>query len=107
MNSLPQSDNSPQIRAKSLDNRKEVINAFDQGDSFADEFDPLKQTLDKAGGGDKTEMFVVYLFSSERRAESATDDVEDSVNAKSLDVDLADLKSDGEFVTFRATIYEE
>ena len=120
---------------------KEVIKAFDRGEGFADESDPLRRALDKAGdglvvraqtncssaalfsfsssscqavaesvtggGGDKTEMFVVYLFSSERRAESATDDVEDSVNAKSLDVDLADLKSDGEFVTFRATIYEE
>ena len=51
-------------------------------------------------------MFVVYLFSSERRAESATDDIEDSVSDMSLDVDLADLKADGEFVTFRATIYE-
>lgn len=58
------------------------------------------------GGGDKTEMFVVYLFSSERRAESAMDDIEDSISAMSLDVDLADLKADGEFVTFRATIYE-
>ena len=119
---------------------KDVIKAFDRGDGFADESDPLNRALDKAGGGlvvrartdcsqakifsnsfsscnevaesvtggdaDKTEMFVVYLFSSERRAESAMDDVEDSVNEKSLDVDLTDLKADGEFVTFRATIYE-
>ena len=119
---------------------KEVIKAFDRGDGFADESDPLKRALDKAGDGlvvrartncsrasifsnssssckavaesvtggdaDKTEMFVAYLFSSERRAESAMDDIEDSISAMSLDADLADLKADGEFVTFRATIYE-
>ena len=120
---------------------KEVINAFDLGEGFADETDPLKRALDKAGDGlvvralthcgrgasnfqysssscevlaesvtggdaDKTDMFVVYLFSSESLAESALGDIEDSINSRWRDVELKDLKADGEFVTFSATVYE-
>ena len=119
---------------------KEVIKAFDRGDGFADETDPLKRVLDKAGdglvvraltrcnaaaifpdssssciavaesvtGGDaeKTEMSVVYLFRSERSAESVRNDLVDDGYSGPLDVDLTDINADGEFVTYRATIYE-
>ena len=119
---------------------KDVIKAFDRGDGFADETDPLKRVLDKAGDGlvvrartgcsravlfphssssciavaesvtggdaDKTEMFVVYLFRSERSAESVRDDLVDDGYSGPLDVDLTDVSTDGEFVTYRAAIYE-
>ena len=119
---------------------KDVLKAFDRGDGFADEADPLKGALDKAGdglvvrartgcnravlfphssssciavaesvtGGDaeKTEMSVVYLFRSERSAESVRDDLVDDGYSGPLDVDLTEINADGEFVTYRATIYE-
>ena len=118
---------------------KDVLKAFDRGEGFADETDPLKRALDKTGGGlvarasancqdaavfrfsssackavaesvkggdaGKTEIVGVYLFSSERRAQSGLDDIEDLLHEASMDADFEEIKADGEFVTYRATIY--
>ena len=118
---------------------KDVLKAFDRGEGFADETDPLKRALDKTGGGlvarasancqdaaifpfsssackavaesvkggdaGKTEIVGVYLFSSERRAQSGLDDIEDLLHESSDDADFEEIKADGEFVTYRATIY--
>ena len=118
---------------------KDVLKAFDRGEGFADETDPLKRALDKTGGGlvarasancqnaaifpfsssackavaesvkggdaGKTEIVGVYLFSSERRAQSGLDDIEDLLHESSYDADFEEIKADGEFVTYRATIY--
>lgn len=56
--------------------------------------------------GNVTEIFVVYLFRSERSAESVRDDLVDDGYSGPLDVDLTDINADGEFVTYRAAIYE-
>ena len=118
---------------------KDVLKAFDRGEGFANETDPLKRALDKTGGGlvarasancqdaaifrfsssackavaesvkggdaGKTEIVGVYLFSSERRAQSGLDDVEDLLHEANMDADFEEIKADGEFVTYRATIY--
>ena len=116
----------------------DVLKAFDRGEGFADETDPLKRALDKTGGGlvarasvncenavfpfsssackavaetvkggdsGKTEIVGVYLFSSERRAQSGLDDIEDLLHESSMDADFEEIKANGEFVTYRATIY--
>ena len=60
-------------------------------------------------GGNEDEMKFsgAVLFSSERRAESGMDDFEDSIEDNdSIDADIEELKVDGEFVTFKVTIYE-
>ena len=60
-------------------------------------------------GGNEDEMKFsgAVLFSSERRAESGMDDFEDSIeDDESIDADIEELKVDGEFVTFKVTIYE-
>ena len=59
----------------------------------------------KGGDAGKTEIVGVYLFSSERRAESGLDDIEDLLHEASMDADFEEIKADGEFVTYRATIY--
>ena len=59
----------------------------------------------KGGDAGKTEIVGVYLFSSERRAQSGLDDIEDLLHEASDDADFEEIKADGEFVTYRATIY--
>ena len=59
----------------------------------------------KGGDAGKTEIVGVYLFSSERRAQSGLDDIEDLLHESSDDADFEEIKADGEFVTYRATIY--
>ena len=59
------------------------------------------------GNEDQAEISGAALFSSERRAESGMDDVEDLIeDDDDLDVDLHEIKVDGEFVIFKVTIYE-
>ena len=60
-------------------------------------------------GGSEGEADVsgAVLFSSERRAESGMDDIEDAIeDNNNIDADIEELKVDGEFVTFNLTIYE-
>lgn len=59
----------------------------------------------KGGDAGKSEIFGVYLFSSERRAQSSLDDIEDLLYESGADADFEEIKADGEFVTYRATIY--
>ena len=59
------------------------------------------------GNEDETEISAAFLFSSERRAESGMDDIEDSIeDDDNLDADIEEIKVDGKFITFKLTIYE-
>ena len=58
------------------------------------------------GDEDSMELTGAAVFSSERRAESGMDDIEDEIeDDESLDADLEEIKVDGEIVTFRVTVY--
>ena len=59
-------------------------------------------------GGDEDYMEVMgaAVFSSERRAESGMDDIEDEIeDDDSLDADLEEIRVDGEAVIFKLTVY--
>lgn len=62
----------------------------------------------KGGDAGKMEIFSVHLFSDDRRAASHLDDLEEylyeEVSAY-VDADFTEIKADGEFVTYRATVY--
>ena len=114
---------------------KEVIKAIARGDGFLSAEDDLKRALDRAGSGmvtaastgcqidangcnavvrvitggdeDRTELTTVYLFSSDRRAESGMDDIEDSIlDNEFIDVDIEEITASGEFVTLKTVWYE-
>ena len=59
-------------------------------------------------GGDEDSMEITgaAVFSSERRAESGMDDIEDEIeDDESLDADLEEIRVDGEVVIFKLTVY--
>ncbi len=59
-------------------------------------------------GGDEDSMEITgaAVFSSERRAESGMDDIEDEIeDDDSLDADLEEIRVDGEVVIFKLTVY--
>ena len=59
----------------------------------------------KGGDAHAMEIVGVYLFSSQRNAEASLDGIDDLINEVSYDADFEEIKADGEFVTYRATIY--
>ncbi len=59
------------------------------------------------GDEDSVEIAGSAVFSSERRAESGMDDIEDGIeDDDSIDADLEEISVDGEIVSFRVTIYK-
>ena len=63
---------------------------------------------DAITGGDEDSMEVTgaAVFSSERRAESGMDDIEDEIeDDETLDADIEEIRVDGEVVIFKVTVY--
>ena len=108
-------ESSPLMRALDKAGDGLVTRAFENCDSsrsgarvvFRYSSSACRAVAESVKGGDagKVEIFGVYLFSSERRAQSSLDDIEDILYESSADVDFEEIKADGEFVTYRATIY--
>ena len=109
-------ESSPLMRALDKAGDGLVTRAFENCDSnrsgarvvFRYSSSACRAVAESVKGGDagKTEIFGVYLFSSERRAQSSLDDIEDLLyESSSVDVDFEEIKADGEFVTYRATFY--
>ena len=60
------------------------------------------------GTPDATQLRAAFLFSSESRAESGLDDIEEALlDTNDVDADIEDISADGEFVTYEVTIHEE
>ncbi len=58
------------------------------------------------GDQDSVEITGAAVFSSERRAESGMDDIEDVIeDDDSIDADLDEIRVDGEVVIFKVTVY--
>ena len=58
------------------------------------------------GTEDSTEVTGSAVFSSERRAESGIDDLEDDIeDDDSVDVDIEEIKVDGEIIIYKLTFY--
>ena len=61
----------------------------------------------KGGDPDTTELSTVYVFSSERRAESGMEDLEEALeNQDVFDADIERIEAEGELVTLELTIHE-
>ena len=61
----------------------------------------------KGGDPDKTELSAVYVFSSERRAESGLEVLEEAIEDHArYDADIEKIEAEGEFVTFDVTIHQ-
>lgn len=63
------------------------------------------------GGDEDTTMYTnVAVFSSERRAETALDDIgesiENAIDDGDVDMDLDEIQRNGEIVTFKTTVHE-
>ena len=59
------------------------------------------------GTEEEVEMSLSVMFSSERRAETGRDDLEDSIeDDNDIDADINEITVDGQFVTSKLTIYE-
>ena len=59
------------------------------------------------GDVDTTLVSTAFLFSSERRAESSLDDIEESVlDSDDIDADIEEIGAEGEFITYKLTIHE-
>ncbi len=61
-------------------------------------------------GGDVSQSKVsgVYVFRNENSAESGQDDVEDAIEDQtSYDVDLDEIETSGDFVTYKVTIHQD
>lgn len=62
----------------------------------------------KGGDADTTEVTGVYVFGSERRAESGMDDLEDAIESQDdYDADLEAIETDGDLVTYKVIIHEQ
>ena len=60
------------------------------------------------GTEETTSLRAAFLFSSESRAESSLEDIEEALlDTNEVDADIEDIGSDGEFVTYEITIHEE
>ena len=63
--------------------------------------------MNVTGGDEETTYTTTHvLFSSERRAESGMDDVEDGFEDSDSDIDVDEITTDGDIVTIRTTSYE-
>ncbi len=61
----------------------------------------------KGGDPDTTELSAVYVFSSERRAESGLENLEETIEDQDrYDADIEKIEAEGEFVTYDVTIHE-
>ena len=61
----------------------------------------------KGGDPDTTELSAVYVFSSERRAESGLEDLEEAIEDQDrYDADIEKIEAEGELVTYDVTIHE-
>ena len=61
----------------------------------------------KGGDPDTTEITAVYVFSSERRAESGMEDLEEFIeDQERYDADIEKIEAEGEFVSYEVTIHE-
>ena len=61
----------------------------------------------RGGDPDRTELSGVYVFSSERRAESGVEDLEDIIDDQDYyDADIERIEAEGEFVIYEVTIHE-
>ena len=59
------------------------------------------------GDVDTTQRTAAFLFSSERRAESNLDDIEEYLlDDEDIDADIERISAEGEFVTYQLTIHE-
>lgn len=61
----------------------------------------------KGGDIDATQWGYVYVFTSERRAESGMDDIEESILESEEDIDIDLIEIDGDLVTIDVTIHHE
>ena len=53
-------------------------------------------------------MSAAYLFSSESRAESSLEDIEEAIlDSNRVDADIEDIGTSGDFVTYSLTIHED
>lgn len=64
-------------------------------------------TTVKGGDPAATEMKIVYVFTSERRAERALDTIEEAIWDSSADIDIERIEAKGEFVELELTIHHE
>ena len=61
----------------------------------------------KSGDSDTTDMAAVYVFSSERRAESGMEDIQEAIEDQDeYDADIEKIEAEGEFVSYEVTIHE-
>ena len=61
----------------------------------------------KSGDSDTTDMAAVYVFSSERRAESGMEDLQEAIEDQEVyDADIEKIEAEGEFVSYEVTIHE-
>ena len=61
----------------------------------------------KSGDSDTTDMAAVYVFSSERRAESGMEDLQEAIEDQDeYDADIEKIEAEGEFVSYEVTIHE-
>ena len=61
----------------------------------------------KGGDIDATQWGYVYVFTSERRAESGMDDIEESFLESEEDIDIDLIEIDGDLVTIEVTVHHE
>lgn len=61
----------------------------------------------KGGDPNATEMDLVFVFSSERRAESGMDDIEEAILDSDADIDIDLIEADGEFVNIVLTLHHD
>ena len=56
---------------------------------------------------DRTDVVIGYVYGSERLAESAVGDIEESIERSGeIEADIAEIGADGDTVTIRLTVYE-
>lgn len=61
----------------------------------------------KSGDSDTTDMAAVYVFSSERRAESGMEDLQEAIeDQEEYDADIEKIEAEGEFVSYEVTVHE-
>jgi hypothetical protein len=61
----------------------------------------------EGGDPDMTEVSGVFVFSSERRAESGMDDLQDVIEGhRTYDADIENVEAEGEFVSYEVVIHE-
>ena len=61
----------------------------------------------KGGDPDATDMAAVYVFSSERRAASGMEDLQEAIEDQEVyDADIENIETEGEFVSYEVTIHE-